>query len=933
MSWNVGGVDEAAVPQALRDLGQRLADEDVFLLQEVPRREAGWHADCHEGWSTVSFRHEDTWRGTGLLYKESKWKIVRRLKSGRGTWFRLRHVIFANEIWVGTAHFDPSCTQVVHRAAVEEHLASLKPTSLPVILACDVNSNIRWERTEQGDVQAYGKDGKTVGFLESVAGRELRLAVPGEGQLVTPTSRPRQEGRQGKHIDCMCYKGVTITQLHIHVDTHKALGTDHEMLEVKVQVREAGRRRLHCTRPRVWTGGIDIIEHIDQDTLRDLAKRCTKPKPGCSYRDPPEVKAAIKQARSQGGQQAWKEVQNRRKKARKAWEQQRITEATTGNWEQVRKLRAQRNIGWDTHLAECQPEGKAHESIHNHLKDIYETGNVLPELPPWDGDAQAFTEEELLSALGAGKKGKAVGVDLTSHELLQGICDTQGGTTHLLEFHNHILCTAEVPTDWNRAIMVVIPKTAYPTDPGDLRPLSMGSAAAKVFARMLLARTEPQIRIQGPEQCSGKGRQCCDFVFVVARLMQLEQEWKQGICWLKVDLAKAFDRVDRRVLTDRLLQKMGMCPEYRCWYNLLRNTDAVLQTDWDSTVINMHDGIKQGAIESPAFFSFLAEVCLHEASQRFEWHRNEDAFQGLSLNNLLYMDDGLQWSKGVQGLQKESGPMGGCCYRNSGCESTPRSASCTARPSTQASAPSGCKASSFTPRRDLSILGMTFKVGASPSETIAPLLAKARAKFWGGLKHLLRAKTPIGGRVALMERVLGGTVLWPLAALPMDSSSLGLINGLQMQMCIWIMKVAKKPTEDWIQFRERAYRGARAVIHRYSRKRWSTLWLERWWLFAGHRTRCNMHTTTNAAAVIDSFRTRTWWREEQNKPATGLRHPGHIYPRLMNMERDMDKTSGGPWREKAYDRQGWKNLLTAWIAQKDLPWASGRQASLVDQAP
>ena len=90
--------------------------------------------------------------------------------------------------------------------------------------------------------------------------------------------------------------------------------------------------------------------------------------------------------------------------------------------------------------------------------------------------------------------------------------------------------------------MVVIPKVSYPTDPSDLRPLSMGSAAAKVFSRMLLARTEPLIRIQGPEQCSGKGRQCCDFVFVVSRLMQLEQEWKRGTCWLKVDLAKAFDR-------------------------------------------------------------------------------------------------------------------------------------------------------------------------------------------------------------------------------------------------------------------------------------------------------------------------------------------------------------------------------------------------------
>ncbi|CAE7946321.1 Tak1 [Symbiodinium sp. KB8] len=261
-----------------------------------------------------------------------------------------------------------------------------------------------------------------------------------------------------------------------------------------------------------------------------------------------------------------------RKQARREWESKRIQQATQGDWAQVRKLRSQRNTGWDTHYAEQQPEGEAHDSIHNHLSNIYQTGQTLPELGPWTGEAQAFTEDELRAALAAGGKGKAVGVDLTSHELLQGICDTPGGFSHLLEFFNKVFCTAEVPSDWNRALMLVIPKVSLPTEPGDLRPLAMGSAAAKVFARM-------------------------------------------------------------------------------CWYNLLRNTDAVLQTDWDSTIINMQGGIKQGAIESPAFFSFLAETCLHEASQRYEWHKEPNAFEGLDLNNLLYMDDGLMWSKGMKGIE------------------------------------------------------------------------------------------------------------------------------------------------------------------------------------------------------------------------------------------------------------------------------------------
>ncbi|CAE7494044.1 ANKRD50, partial [Symbiodinium microadriaticum] len=268
-AWNIGGVDEMAVPQALRDAGLSETEDTLYLLQEMPRREAGWHSDEAGGWFVLGFRHEDVWRGTGLMFKSSRWKIVRRVATGRGTWFRIRHVVFGSEMWVGSAHFDPGDTQAKHRANVEEHLSKLKPTLLPIVLAADINSPIRWDQTEQGDSRPFGKDGKTVGFLEA-----------------------------------------------------------------------------------------------------------------------------------------------------------------------VRKLRAQRNVGWDLHYAEHQAEGQAHQSIHDHLQGIYQTGNTLPELPPWQGEVRAFTQEELLSAVAAGKGGKAVGVDQTSNELLRGICDTPGGIgpSHLSEY-------------------------------------------------------------------------------------------------------------------------------------------------------------------------------------------------------------------------------------------------------------------------------------------------------------------------------------------------------------------------------------------------------------------------------------------------------------------------------------------------------------------
>ena len=276
------------------------------------------------------------------------------------------------------------------------------------------------------------------------------------------------------------------------------------MIGSEIQIRGTRARQRHCTRPRVWVGPTHIIEKIDQQILVDMAKTHTKPKPGKGYRDPEEVKVAVRAARVSNTSASWKHVQKLRKQARKQWEQRRIHEALSGDWEQVRKLRTTRNVGWDVHYAENQPEGEAHQSIHEHLQGIYETGVKLPELEPWTGEARAFTEQELLDAISAGHRGKAVGPDRTSHELLQGICNAPGGLGHLLEFYNGILCTAQIPSDWNRAIMVVIPKVAYPESPGELRPLAMGSAAAKVCCRMLLTRSEPLISLVALNNAVGK---------------------------------------------------------------------------------------------------------------------------------------------------------------------------------------------------------------------------------------------------------------------------------------------------------------------------------------------------------------------------------------------------------------------------------------------
>ena len=57
----------------------------------------------------------------------------------------------------------------------------------------------------------------------------------------------------------------------------------------------------------------------------------------------------------------------------------------------------------------------------DHLEEIYTTGAGMPPLPLREGNMEPFTQEELQQALSKGKPGKAVGVNQTSHELMQGL--------------------------------------------------------------------------------------------------------------------------------------------------------------------------------------------------------------------------------------------------------------------------------------------------------------------------------------------------------------------------------------------------------------------------------------------------------------------------------------------------------------------------------
>ena len=135
---------------------------------------------------------------------------------------------------------------------------------------------------------------------------------------------------------------------------------------------------------------------------------------------------------------------------------------------------------------------------------------------------------------------------------------------------------------------------------------------------------------------------------------------------------------------------------------------------------------------------------------------------------------------------------------------------------------------------------------------------------------------------------------------------MGLLNTMQLQLTMWTMRLARRAGETMGDFRVRAFRSARAVLHACGVERWGTSWLRRWWRFSGHRARCLLRTVPPISAQLDAFRTLEWW-ERQNRCPTGIRHPQH-FPRLANMERAMNQAAQGEWRMVAHNRTQWRVL-------------------------
>ncbi|CAN1761930.1 Transposon TX1 uncharacterized 149 kDa protein [Linum perenne] len=175
------------------------------------------------------------------------------------------------------------------------------------------------------------------------------------------------------------------------------------------------------------------------------------------------------------------------------------------------------------------------------------------------------------------------------------------------------LADESFPIGVQQTHIVLLPKVTNPEYMKDLRPISLCSVLYRIVAKVLTNRLRKVMHgVIGEEQSAFvKGRSIVDNIliaFETLHAMKTKQRTKQEFAALKVDISKAYDRVEWKYVED-MMRAFGFCEQWIRWMMMcIRLVEyKVLINNTKGTTFWPGRGLRQGCPLSPFFFLICAE--------------------------------------------------------------------------------------------------------------------------------------------------------------------------------------------------------------------------------------------------------------------------------------------------------------------------------------
>jgi exonuclease III len=278
-----------------------------------------------------------------------------------------------------------------------------------------------------------------------------------------------------------------------------------------------------------------------------------------------------------------------------------------------------------SHLFKTQSEiltrwAEHFSNLLNHVNPV--DPSIIDELPKLpilkEMDAEP-TFEETKQAIARMKNRKSPGSDAIPGELYK-----YGGIaiqSHLHQFILHCWRSATIPNRWKHAAIITIyKKKGDRSECGNSRGISLLDVAGKVLTRIMLSRllTHFVDRIVPETQCGFRAdRSTVDMFFVAKLLLEKGREQQRKISFAFIDLAKAFDTVNRDLLW-RIMERYGCPPLFLTLLQKFHHemTAFVSCNGTNSDPFDVNVGVKQGCVLAPVLFNiYLVAVTLTSRHQ------------------------------------------------------------------------------------------------------------------------------------------------------------------------------------------------------------------------------------------------------------------------------------------------------------------------------
>lgn len=196
------------------------------------------------------------------------------------------------------------------------------------------------------------------------------------------------------------------------------------------------------------------------------------------------------------------------------------------------------------------------------------------------------------------------------------------------DFYTH----AHLPTDINQTFISLIPKKNQPVIPQDYRPICLCYVIYKIIAKSLANRGKDHLPdyVSYAQTAFIAHRHISSNIIITQEIIHSFnlKSWSSQAFILKIDLAKAFDRIEWTFISDAL-HRLGLNINFINLIHACISTSslAILVNDEPTEYFHPQRGLRQGCPLSP----YLFVLAINELSIRLHEALHNNNLSGITL--------------------------------------------------------------------------------------------------------------------------------------------------------------------------------------------------------------------------------------------------------------------------------------------------------------